>query len=201
MSPLRCASFWGSGLCLHPLHPPVSVLCERLNAGDKSSADWCRLVYSLCTCVPDRTPWRWCSSVCGRTVGRSWAQPPGSKGTFEPSTWGKAPVVSWKKCLLTIQYILTIFSTNMPPFYALFVLSINTNTHCWWEGCLLQYHSNVWVSMIFFSKDALNWSKVPVETFIILNKCFSDELSIHKICFLKKVFNNTKCFLSSKPAY
>ncbi len=81
---------------LAPLTFPMSVLCERLNAGDKRSADWCRLVYSLCTCVPDRTPWRWCSSVCGRTAGRSWAQPPGSKGTFEPSTWGKAPVVSWK---------------------------------------------------------------------------------------------------------
>lgn len=80
--------------------PPCQSFVSVLNAGDKRAADWCGLVYSLCTCVPDRTPWRWCSSVSGRTVERSWAQPPGYRGTFEPSIWGKAPVVSrQKKCV------------------------------------------------------------------------------------------------------
>lgn len=95
---------------LSPLEspPPVSIFCEHLNTGYKRSANWCWLVYSLCTCVLDRTPWRWCSSVCGRTAGRSWAQPLGSRGTFEPSTWGKPPVVSQKIVVFNYhpQYIL-----------------------------------------------------------------------------------------------
>lgn len=38
--------------------------------------------------VSCRTPWRWCSNACGRTVKRSSAPPQGSSDTSARSTWG-----------------------------------------------------------------------------------------------------------------
>ncbi len=69
---------------------------------------------------------------------------------------------------------------------------------------VLYYHSKVWVKQAFkkkkkeiqllFSKDALNWSKVTVKIFIILqkisisNKCCSFELSIHLWILKNKMY-------------
>ena len=42
-------------------------------------------------CVSCRTPWRWCSSACGRTVARCWVPLLASRDTSAPSTWGETP--------------------------------------------------------------------------------------------------------------
>lgn len=68
---------WGG--CCVSLSTPIS---------EKSSASW--VFFSWFFCVSYRTPWRWCSSVCGRTAGRYWVRLLGSRSTFELSTLGKA---------------------------------------------------------------------------------------------------------------
>lgn len=39
-----------------------------------------------------RTPWRWCSNACGRTVGRYWAQLQEFRNTYGPFTLGKRAI-------------------------------------------------------------------------------------------------------------
>lgn len=41
-----------------------------------------------------RTPWRWCSNACGKTVGKCWVQLQGFRNTYGPFTLGKRAVSS-----------------------------------------------------------------------------------------------------------
>ncbi len=121
------------------------------------------------------------------------------------------PLVTTLKAPPTGRQSDCIFN-NKPVSSNMFLLLLNFLVFC---------SNSLGVIIIFFSlffwwgernalKDALNWSKVMINIFVMLQKisvsdrCCSSELFIHqrnlkKILF--RCFQNNKCFLSSKSEY
>ncbi len=121
------------------------------------------------------------------------------------------PLVTTLKAPPTGRQSDCIFN-NKPVSSNMFLLLLNFLVFC---------SNSLGVIIIFFSlffwwgernalKDALNWSKVMINIFVMLQKisvsdrCCSSELFIHqrnlkKILF--RCFQHNKCFLSSKSEY